>query len=107
MTNLVAGMVLYVTVTAYCPCDRCCGKWADGITASGRPAVEGRTVAANWAPFGTVVQVQGFDVPKVVEDRMAKRFSDRLDIYFRSHKDALAFGKRKLRVRILETKGNE
>jgi len=36
------------TVTAYCPCARCCGSWADGITASGRPVTAngGRFVAA-------------------------------------------------------------
>ena len=32
-------------VTAYCPCPKCCGKYANGITASGTVATEGRTVA--------------------------------------------------------------
>jgi hypothetical protein len=26
-------------VTAYCPCEKCCGEYADGITACGRPAI--------------------------------------------------------------------
>lgn len=91
-----------VVVTAYCACQVCCGKWADGITASGRPPIEGRTVAANWLPMGAAVKVQGFKVPKVVEDRMARRFSDRLDIYFRRHEDARRFGKRVLKVQVLQ-----
>jgi len=29
------------TITAYCPCEDCCGRWADGVTASGIPAGPG------------------------------------------------------------------
>lgn len=34
-----------ITVTAYCPCGICCGRFSDGITASGVRAV-GRICAA-------------------------------------------------------------
>lgn len=29
------------TITAYCPCSECCGRWADGLTATGLPAGPG------------------------------------------------------------------
>ena len=27
---------LSMRVTAYCPCEQCCGEWADGVTANGQ-----------------------------------------------------------------------
>ena len=44
------------TLTAYCPCTRCCGK-DDGITATGTLAAEGRTIAVDprVIPYGTHV----------------------------------------------------
>jgi len=41
-------------VTAYCSCPLCCGQWSDGVTASGRHAVQGHTAADTsvWS-FGT------------------------------------------------------
>ena len=96
MTNLI----LSVLVTAYCPCTLCCGK-SDGITASGRPAVAGRTAAMNGVPFGTVLKIEGVGV-RVVEDRMSKRFDQgRLDIFMPSHKEALHFGRKRARVELL------
>ena len=34
------------TLTAYCPCMKCCGK-TDGITSTGTTATEGRTIAVD------------------------------------------------------------
>jgi 3D (Asp-Asp-Asp) domain-containing protein len=59
-------------------------------------------VAANFLPFGTRVKM-----PKVfgdqefyVQDRMNKRFSQRVDIWMKSRKAALAFGIQKIQVEI-------
>jgi 3D (Asp-Asp-Asp) domain-containing protein len=79
------------TITAYCACVKCCGRWADGVTASGTKPVQGRTAAMNGVPFGTILHIPEVGW-RVVEDRMAMRYSDRIDIYFDSHEDALQFG---------------
>jgi 3D (Asp-Asp-Asp) domain-containing protein len=88
-------------ITAYCACVKCCGRWADGITASGTKPVEGSTAAMNGVPFGSVVEIEGVGW-RVIEDRMAARYSDRIDIYFDRHKDALQFGIRTNTVRFFE-----
>ena len=86
------------TITAYCACQICCGKNAKGITAAGTRPMQGRTVAApRNVPLGTKVLIDG--KPFTVEDRTARRFDGRWDIYFERHQDAKNFGKRKLDVR--------
>lgn len=97
MTNALA--IVMVTCTAYCACPKCCGKWSDGITASGARVRQGRTAAANWLPFGTIVQIPGMGARRI-EDRMSRRFGDRIDIYFDSHREALRWGIRRLPVSI-------
>jgi len=53
------------------------------------------TVAASRSiPFGTRLTIEGLKGTYVVEDRLALRFDHRIDVYFDSHKAALAFGKR-------------
>ena len=76
--------------TAYCACSRCCGK-SDGITASGAKAVEGVTIAAskNFA-FGTKLIIDGHEY--TVQDRGGGIKGNRIDIFFSSHRRALAFG---------------
>ena len=75
-------------LTAYCACSKCCGK-SDGITASGRKAQAGRTVATSRAiPFGTELMINGETY--IVEDRGVG--SGVVDIYFDSHSEALNFG---------------
>ncbi len=58
-----AGVYQYVgqcKVTAYCPCEECCGKWADGLTATGIPAGPGIVaVDPERIPLGSTVVIDG------------------------------------------------
>lgn len=60
------------------------------------------TVASNFLPLGTLLEifVDGSRVPGVfiVEDRMADRFSNRIDIWFANTSQALDFGKRRVEI---------
>ena len=91
----------YMTVTAYCACEKCCGKWADGVTASGHVIKQGEKFCAAPPdiPFGTVINIPGYGkVP--VRDRGGAITGDRLDVYFNRHEDALHWGVRILEVNI-------
>lgn len=77
------------TVTHYCGCRECCGK-CDGVTASGAPAVMGRTVAVDPAvvPLGSEVLING--VIYVAEDTGVR--GKAVDIYIESHEQAEQMG---------------
>lgn len=84
-------------LTAYCPCEKCCGIWAadrsSGIlTASGAYAKANHTVAVDPSviPYGTVLYING--VKYVGEDCGGAIKGNRIDIYFESHEEALQFG---------------
>lgn len=72
------------------------------ITASGSRVRDG-IVACNFLPFGTKITLPKLFGDKifVVEDRMAKRFSDRIDIWFPSRWQATQFGLKILEMKIL------
>lgn len=91
-----------VTVTAYCPCAVCCGvTGGTGLTASGKAARQGVTVAASRkVPMGARVHIDGIGW-RVVQDRLAARFDGRVDVFFNTHAAAQKFGKRKLKVTVL------
>jgi 3D (Asp-Asp-Asp) domain-containing protein len=96
-----------MTVTAYCPCAKCCGRYADGITASGQPvtANRGRFVAADRSlPFGTLVSVPGYNEgrPVPVLDRGGAIRGNHLDVFFPTHAEALRWGRQTLRCTIGE-----
>ena len=62
-------------VTGYCPCSKCCGKWADGVTANGTAisTCAVRIVAAPpGVPFGTRLWID--EVGVVVVTTGAVRF---------------------------------
>lgn len=91
------------TVTAYCSCKKCCGKWyvpeGKQKTASGAKPTEGVTIAASRKiPFGTKLNIEGVGV-RTVQDRLAPRFDNRIDVYFADHERARKFGKKTLLVK--------
>lgn len=79
-------------LTAYCPCSKCCGQWADGITYTGTEATAGRTIAVdpNVIPLGSTVHING--QAYTAEDIGGAIKGNRIDIYFPTHTEALQFG---------------
>lgn len=95
----VSSMHLWgvATITHYCNCSACCGKWAGGGTASGTVPTAGRTVAAD-LPFGTRLLINGHEY--IVEDRGVSGCW--VDIYCDSHSEALARGMYQTEVYIID-----
>ena len=106
-------------VTGYCPCRECCDwhrNWLFrpvyssgplkgqrkeiGMTASGTHARHG-TIAADTQryPFGTVMKIEGYGTGRV-EDQGGAIKGDHIDLYFDSHREAAAWGKRYVRVQV-------
>ena len=83
-------------VTGYCACKKCCGRFADGITACGHKIRRGDAfVAADRKySFGTEMIVPGYnnDKPIKVLDRGGAIRGDKLDVFFHSHKEAQKWG---------------
>lgn len=100
--------VIEVLVTAYCPCEKCCGKNADGITSRGRDAFKTRGVAVDptVVPYGTIVEIPGAgefiadDTGGAMRRDWRKRRIVHLDLRFSSHSQALQWGKQRLTVKI-------
>ncbi|MFH1386901.1 MAG: 3D domain-containing protein [bacterium] len=71
-------------------------------TASGTRPKWG-TVAANHLPFWTRLKIKGFgEKIFVVEDRHAKRFKNRIDIWFPTRKEAIKFGNRQIKYWVVK-----
>ena len=83
-------------LTAYCSCAKCCGK-SDGITASGHKLTAADHLKVCAAPsgfaFGTSIRITGgWNGTVTVEDRGGAIQGKRLDIYCKTHQEALNFG---------------
>lgn len=80
-------------LTAYCPCEICCGKWAEwGLTASGTAPKEGRTIAVDDGiiALGEKVVIDGHTY--TAEDTGSAINGNRIDIFFDDHTEARNFG---------------
>ncbi len=99
---------IMMTVTAYSPDERSCGKWADGITASGYSVWTnaGKLVAADTRllPFGTILTVPGYNGSKPVPvlDVGGKIKGQRLDVLYPTHAIATRWGVKQLPVTVWE-----
>ena len=108
-----------MVVTGYCKCRKCCGwrrTWYGkpvvasgssegkrkkvGVTARGTKAKTG-TIAADTSryPFGTIMYIPGYGYGRV-EDRGGAITGDHIDLFFKSHKQALQWGKKTLPVKV-------
>lgn len=81
-----------MTVTAYCPCEKCCGAYSNGYTATGAKATQGVTIATDpdVIPLGTEVEIDGHIY--IAQDVGGAVSGNRIDLYFDSHDDALQWG---------------
>ena len=121
----IVGVEHELLVTGYCNCGKCCGwrkKWfffgepvynygkmkgapkKVGVTASGAVATKG-TIAADQAvyPFGTIIGIPGYGAG-IVQDIGGSIKGSHIDIWFPSHEEALAWGARKLKVKVEKVK---
>ncbi len=91
-------------VTAYCPCKRCCGKYADGRTACSHKIRAGDVFVAadKKLRFGTEIIVPWYNAGSAVKvmDRGGVIKGNRLDVFFNSHKQARKWGVKYLDVKI-------
>ena len=80
-------------ITAYCNCSKCCGKWANGKTASGTTCHTGNittcAVDPRVIPMGTIIEVDG----KLyrAEDTGSAVKGNHIDIYLTDHKQVQKF----------------
>jgi len=88
-------------VTAYCPCEKCCEKYADGITASGYKLRKGNKLCAANFDFCTVLKIPGYGIAPVL-DRGGAIKEDCIDVYFDTHQEALEWGVQYLKIRIIK-----
>lgn len=87
------------TVTAYCPCEACCGRWADGLTATGLPAGPGIVaVDESVIPLGSTVIINGQKY--LAADTGVT--GHHVDICVADHRTAEAFGARAGEVWVAE-----
>jgi 3D (Asp-Asp-Asp) domain-containing protein len=110
---------LTLEATGYCKCGECCGwrrnlllqpvyaygpmegeKKEVGVTASGTKAKRG-TVAAdtNVFPFGTRMRIPGYG-DGVVEDRGGAIQGGKIDLFFKTHGEALEWGRKTVTVEV-------
>lgn len=103
-----SARVLWMEVTAYCPCKKCCGPQAMGITASGKKVDynDGGFVAADTTvlPFGTKLLVPGYHADRPIEviDRGGAIKGHKLDVFYDTHEKAMEWGRKWVAVTVLE-----
>jgi len=97
-------VTISMRVTAYCPCEKCCGEWADGVTANGHVIEPGDCFVAadSRFPFGTEMLIEGYNAskPTKVFDRGGAIKGNKLDVFFHTHQEALEWGVRYIDVKV-------
>jgi len=88
--------------TAYDPGPKSCGKWASGYTATGVKAEKGIVAVDDRViPMGTHLYIPGYGFG-LAADRGGAIKGMRIDLCFATYKEARAYGRRKVKVYILD-----
>lgn len=92
-------------ITHYCACSRCCGKWANGYTASGTKAKAGRTIGVDpkIIPYGSKVKI-GRKTYIAEDTGGAIKGKKQIDVFCRSHFEALCKGVKYKKVYLIQKK---
>lgn len=101
-------------VTGYCPCRRCCGRFANGRTST-RTSAWDRGVAADPSviPYRSTVEIPGYGTATVDDTGIAMRRSwayrgrVHLDVRFDYHYQARRWGTRILKIRVTPPEGRQ
>ncbi len=96
-------------ITAYCPCEKCCGTQSPGITSTGKNAwTPGLAADPFYLDYGTRVFVPGYGLSEIDDTGGAMRRHWRrdgllhIDLRMTYHYEARQWGKKYLRVKIYE-----
>jgi len=99
---------LKVIATAYCPCPKCCGKFADGKTATGRDAkLPGVAVDPKIIKHGSRVDIPNYNRGSngngswiLADDVGGAIKGNKIDVRFKTHGEARKWGKKTIKIRI-------
>lgn len=108
--------VIEATATAYCLCQKCCGKSPSspgyGVTASGLKIIPGTgmkviAVDPKVIPLGSKVYVQGLNGAwdygyAVAGDTGGAIKSMKIDLYMDSHQETLSWGRKKVNIYVVD-----
>jgi 3D (Asp-Asp-Asp) domain-containing protein len=92
-----------VTATAYCPCEICCGKWANGTTAIGRCAtLPGIAVDPKYIKLRSYIDVPGYGSWILADDTGSAIKGNKIDLRFNNHEEAKQWGVQRIKIRVWE-----
>ena len=103
----IAHRVLTMVATAYYPGPRSCGRFANGLTATGIKARRGVVaVDPRVIPLGSRLYVEGYGFAIAADTGSAIK-GNRIDVCFNTYREAKRWGRRTVRVLVLAQPGRQ
>ncbi|MFC4558543.1 ubiquitin-like domain-containing protein [Virgibacillus kekensis] len=97
-----SGKVLYMSASAYtASCSGCSGYTSTGINLNANPNMKVVAVDPSVIPLGTKVWVEGYGTA-IAGDTGGHILGNRIDLHFATKSQAYAFGRRTVKVKILD-----